>query len=277
MKKNLPFLMMLGLALLSSCASYQISTISAQNENQKSDPFTFENDSVKIVYNFKGYNAPLTVSIQNKLNQPLYVDWNKSLLVFDNNSISLSGGDIKIKGRINGYSESYGSTIYTYNNQSANLSTPKPLNVDYLLPKAIIKRQTIYIANEMLKQAQGKSGYSYVNRTDGSGVTKVATETFNPDNSPLKFKSYITLFTEVDGKPSAKSMMCEKNFYVSEIKNVPTKPKNFTYYTDAEKNVFYTGKITYFGRITGISDYSLERGMRSNANNSKNSSPTSGY
>ncbi|MBD3750670.1 MAG: hypothetical protein IE931_14375 [Sphingobacteriales bacterium] len=247
MKKNLPFLMMLGLALLSSCASYQISTISTQNENQNTDPFTFENDSVKIVYDFKGYNAPLTVSIQNKLNQPLYVDWNKSLLVFDNNSISLSGANIQIQGRINGSSENYGST--TYSNQNANLSASKPLNVDYLLPKATIKRQTIYVANEMMKQAKGKSGYSYINRTDGSGVTKVATETFNPDNSPLKFKSYITLFTEVDGKPAAKSMMCEKSFYVSDIKNVASKPKNFTYYTEANKNVFYTSKITKFGKM----------------------------
>lgn len=242
--------MMLGLALLSSCVSYQLSTISAQNETQNSDPFTFENDSVKIVYNFNGYNGPLTVSIENKLNQPLYVDWNKSILVFDDNSISLSGADIQIKGKLNGSVVNYGiNTPYntSYTNQNANLSTPKPLNVDYLLPKATIKRKTVYLANEMSRNLPDKNrGLSYINFSDGSGVTKVPTATFNPEDSPLSFKSYITLYIEDKDGKIKNSMNYVKNFYISDIKNITSKPENFTYYSEGKKNIFYTRKIVSF-------------------------------
>lgn len=261
MKKNLPFLMMLGLALLSSCASYQISTISAQNENQNSDPFTFENDSVKIVYDFKGYNAPLTVSIQNKLNQPLYVDWNKSMLVFDDNSISLSGADIQIKGNLSGTIYNYGS-IGSSINQNADLSASKPLNVDYIIPKATIKRQTIYVANEMIRNVSDKFlGYSYIISPDGSGATKVPTATFNQENSPLRFKAYITLYTANDEMQIKKSITYNKSFYVSDIKNVNTKPSAITYYSEADKNVFYTRKITTFGKMGLATSEAVAKGV----------------
>lgn len=270
MKQKLPFLLMLGLAFLSSCASYQISTIIAQSENQSNqDPFTFENDTVKIVYNFKGYNAPLTISIQNKLNLPLYIDWNKSMIVFDNNSISLSGADIQIKGKIIGSVENYG-TITSYTYQDANLSASKPLNTDYLLPKATIKRKTIYVANEMIRNVSDKSlGYSYINSPDGSGSTKVPTATFNQENSPLRFKAYITLYTVNDDAQMKKSMTFNKSFYVSDIKTVNTKPNAITYYSEADKNVFYTGKITSFGRGMEYSDASLTRGMNQPSGNSQ--------
>jgi hypothetical protein len=263
MKKKLPYLMMLGLALLSSCASYQISTIQAPNENKTNYPFTIENDSVKIVYNFKGYNAPLTVSIQNKLNQPLYIDWNKSMLVFKDNSISLSSADVNIKGRVNGtITDGNNPYISSDINQSVNLSASKSLNIDYILPMATVKRKTIYVANEMQRNLSNKNlGYSYINYTDGSGPTKVPTATFNADDSPLKFKSHLSLYTVDDSDHIKDRIVYENNFYVSEIKNTTSKPDRITYYTEGDKNVFYTGKVTYFGRVTGSNDASLSRGM----------------
>lgn len=263
MRQKLPYLMMLGLALLSSCASYQISTLKAQNENKTNDPFIIENDSVKIVYNFKGYNAPLTVSIQNKLNQPLYIDWNKSMLVFNDNSISLSSADVSIKGKVNGTITNDDNPYISSNiNQSVNLSASKSLNIDYILPMATVKRKTIYVANEMQRNLTNKKlGYSYINFIDVPELIKVPTATFSADDSPLKFKSHLSLYTVDDSDHIKDRIVYENNFYVSEIKNTTSKPNRITYYTEADKNVFYTGKVTYFGRVTGSNDASVSSGM----------------
>ncbi len=45
--------------------------------------FVQENDTVRISYRFWGENAPVTITIYNKLDEPLYVDWGRSALIID--------------------------------------------------------------------------------------------------------------------------------------------------------------------------------------------------
>ena len=68
--------------LFSSCTQYQYLTIDSDDtqENKKKE-FQFENDDVRITYNFFGANAPIEVKVYNKSSKGLNVDWSKSSLI----------------------------------------------------------------------------------------------------------------------------------------------------------------------------------------------------
>ncbi|MCF8465157.1 MAG: hypothetical protein K9G41_09965, partial [Flavobacteriales bacterium] len=46
--------------------------------------YVFDNDTVRIVYSFWAKHGQFGFSIENKLSTPIYVDWKKSNLVYNN-------------------------------------------------------------------------------------------------------------------------------------------------------------------------------------------------
>ena len=62
-------LMILGvLMLFSSCSTYYYSTLSSSEGVAEKDDFgdfVYENDSVKVVYSFFGYNLPIHITVIN--------------------------------------------------------------------------------------------------------------------------------------------------------------------------------------------------------------------
>ena len=67
--------MILGvLMLFSSCSTYYYSTLSSSEGVAEKDDFgdfVYENDSVKVVYSFFGYNLPIHITVINNSDQPL--------------------------------------------------------------------------------------------------------------------------------------------------------------------------------------------------------------
>jgi hypothetical protein len=79
-------LVLLAALLLSACSRYQYAVV---DSNVKKDGhLVFENDSVKITYPFSGNNGPATVRIHNKLSTPMYVNWQRSSLIIEGESVS---------------------------------------------------------------------------------------------------------------------------------------------------------------------------------------------
>ena len=86
--RNLLYLFVFAALLLglSACSSYYYSMLNSNDpvgeKNERGD-FVQENDTVRISYRFWGENAPVTITIYNKLDEPLYVDWGRSALIID--------------------------------------------------------------------------------------------------------------------------------------------------------------------------------------------------
>ena len=249
MKNKLQFLTILGLTLLSSCSSYQIGTLKiAENSSKdKFNSFISENDSVKITYSFKGIYAPLEITIENKLNEPIYMNWEKSALIFKDDSRSLSGNDIYIKGNIIGQISQpspQSDLIIADVNQSVNLSSPKPLTISFVAPKAIVKKKTISL-NKKAENKVPKSSWKYskVNYDDGVTATKkVKTAKFNTDNSPYKFRSYLTVYTATKDDKIKDVLNFEKSFYLAEIRNSGKLPVKVMHYKNSKGDMFYSPK-----------------------------------
>src|SRR5258705_9998756 len=62
--------------------------------------FIAENDTCRITYNFCGEKGPIHISIYNKTNKPLQVDWKKSAVIFGENAVSYFTSESKINGEI---------------------------------------------------------------------------------------------------------------------------------------------------------------------------------
>ena len=78
--------------LFTSCSrhSYQYLQLSS-TDIPVHDPnrFVVENDTFRVVYDFRGEDAALKISIVNKWNQAMLVDWTQSSMDIDNKTYSL--------------------------------------------------------------------------------------------------------------------------------------------------------------------------------------------
>jgi hypothetical protein len=70
--------------LLSGCSRFQYVFIDSHLHQNEKKEFITENDTVLIKYSFAGEDFPITLTIFNKLNQPLYIDWDRSVVVINN-------------------------------------------------------------------------------------------------------------------------------------------------------------------------------------------------
>jgi hypothetical protein len=237
--------MLLGLAFLSSCTVYQLGTLNVANENktENRDSFVSENDSVKITYSFKGAFAPLEITVENKLNEPIYVNWERSALIFADDSKSLSGEKINIGGNINGEIREpfiqVGLTIAEIR-QGVNLSSQKPLTISFIAPKATVKKTTISLDKKIENDLPKENwGYSYVSYNDGNtSASKLKTAKFDIENSPLKFKSYLTIYTANKEDVVKDVLSIQKSFYLAEIKKSANFPTKIVQYNNSKGNMF---------------------------------------
>lgn len=82
---------LLSCFLFSSCStSYFYSMVNSNSpyvERDSSLSFVTNTDSVRITHSFSGEDSPVLITVENTMTQNLYVDWNKSYLMLDNDSM----------------------------------------------------------------------------------------------------------------------------------------------------------------------------------------------
>jgi len=87
--KSIYLMLFANLILLAGCSRYQYMHVSSHLDQNDKKEFIVENDSVQIKYTFTGENFPLTITLYNKLRQPIYIDLDRSTVVMNN--IQLEG------------------------------------------------------------------------------------------------------------------------------------------------------------------------------------------
>ena len=88
-------------------------------DKNKENEFVFENDSVRINYEFSGQNFRVKYNIFNKLNKPLYINW-------DNSSVAINDEEY--------YDAYYDQPIniiapFSYLNVQSNILIDKPIEI----------------------------------------------------------------------------------------------------------------------------------------------------
>lgn len=257
------WVMLLG--MLTGCSSYYYSVLSSTDpagERNEQRDFIQETDTVRIAYSFNGEDAPVTISIYNKLDEPLFVDWTRSALIIDDVATSYSDAKAVVEGETStsSYSTTYpwgrrGSDTYASGRGSFAGNISLPAGVSFLPPKTKVEKTPLRLADfpfdKIPKDAYRKQQFGMM---DGSEVTMRVKE-FTEADSPLYFRSYLTLYTDpaADAGP-AETLTFERSFYVSKLfktGNVP--PSTFSPDQQQAGDFFYVHHVkgTQAGIIAG--------------------------
>jgi hypothetical protein len=232
----------LSLSLV-SCSTYHMSVVNSVGitKDKSTGQFVHENDSVKITYSFYGFDAPVNIRVFNKLDKPLYVDWQRSALIINGQAESYAGKQITIQGNVD--VERYRMGHLNFSSESISAGATLPNDMTFVPPHSEISNTPGEIPGAF-DYVQGidanKQQVSELQTVNG-GVKRVKTVNFTDQNTPLKFKSYLTLYA-ADGN-SAKPLTLVDEFYISMYIKSSVSPARFQIAQNNPGDLFYISHL----------------------------------
>lgn len=220
-----------------SCTTYYYSTLSSADRtgDRTSDgDFVQENDTVCVTYRFCGEDAPVCITIYNKLDEPLYVDWRRSAIIID------------------GKATSYSSDALLFEDAPGLM----PTELEMIPPHAMIEHQPLTLADFSFHKVP-KGEYRPVTYPDGrKGEVELLVRDYTLDDTPLAFRSYISLLTGGSGHELPRYLVFDKSFYVSQlIRAGGLSPKHFGPVARQAGDTFYVRHVR--GRTLGYTMLSV--------------------
>ena len=206
------FLAIVGTVMLSCSSTYIYSTLDNANREivkTETGDFFYENDSLWISYSFRGERAPIQITVFNKLEKALFIDWKKSLLVYNGIKHSFQRAEIVFTGNEQG--EPYVNNA-SVSKQWMDNTLKTPQHVSYIPPLTLVSCRTFDLTFDLgryrrtelnditLKDKKGK------NRKEKGLI-------FTYSDSPLQLSSYVNTFYD---KPDD-GQVCGIDFYVFSI------------------------------------------------------------
>lgn len=220
---------LLALAVFSSCGHYQYLTVSGDNisTSSKNNEFVSESDSVRISYNFNGEHGPVTITIANKSDKPLQVDWKKSALIVGDKPESYYRPEWQINGDVSGYRW----TNYSSGTVAATVSGQE--GMEFLPPHTTTTRTAMKVKpNGYFGLPEGVVEEKI--KIDGFSK-KLIKGTYTKENSPLVFRSYVTFLTGPEGQ----GFTTDHSFYVSQVVETVVVPELIWSQEEKPGNAFY--------------------------------------
>jgi len=230
--------------IFSSCSTYYVSKLNSLDlsKDEETGTFTFENDSIQISYNFFGENAPITINVFNKLNEPLYIDWQRSALIVGDQATSYLGDNLEINGNSTSSGASY-PTFYDWRGSTSSGSfsgTAKiPRGLTFIPPKAKVTKTQLKLAN-LFYENIADSSYQAVELATFDGSTqRIKIRNYTANNTPLSFRSYLTFYLLNQDTQEAKDIVFEQHFYVNQVSKLTIDPSNMLIYKNKRGDVFF--------------------------------------
>lgn len=242
------FFFLLG---FSSCTTYYYSLIDTNEwrvTKMDNGDFIQDNDTVSIIYCFYGENLPIEITIKNKLDQPLFLDWQQSALVIDDATTSYYNRNITVRGEIHSNTYTYRDFLFQNSNYSELFGSfaaqaTMPEGVAFIPPQATINTTPVTLTDfyfeRIPNEAFQKAKYPV---RDGS-TKSVKMVNFTEEESPLRFKSYLTLYTITPNGVRDKQIVSEQSFYISRLMNAGSMtPINIPANQEQRGDFFYVRK-----------------------------------
>ncbi|MDO6429185.1 hypothetical protein Q4E93_01210 [Flavitalea sp. BT771] len=229
--------LILILLSFSSCVSYQYLTLNSPEmpKNGKKD-FSWENDTMRLTYNFHGEGGPVTMTVFNKTDKPLFVNWKKSALIRGGEAFSLLDHNVQISGGYTG--SSAGGRVFQSASGSINGSFELPEGINLVPPGTFITKSLNAVVepnpvhsdkftakpqppSKMLTSPAGKA-YTY------------RSFSFDQAASPFQFSSYLTFALA----NNTQEFYVSHSFYVQEVILSSEIPESFGLYKPEGDQLF---------------------------------------
>jgi hypothetical protein len=228
MKPRLPFLLLLF--IFSSCTKYQYLTVSGVNiAKAENNGFVSETDTLSVQYHFSDYKGRIGIRIQNKLNQPLEIDWKRSAIIVDGKALSYFNPNATIAATMQQDSTRWRSLFAGFSDPVYLASLDGSILIDeptqFIPPSSFIYKVPLVLPVEPLQNLPEQSATTEkaVWATDVSYNYKKMV--FEQGASPLQFRSYLTL--RVGSQGAQKEFSLEHRFYISEVWKSAAGPSYF--------------------------------------------------
>jgi hypothetical protein len=212
MKTFLPAVIVI--AALSSCTTYQYLTLSSDKTTKnEAKELVWENDTVKLGFNFNGQWGAVKITALNKTEQPFSINWQKSSIVYNNIAYSLFDGSVHVSGDINRNQYYRGpNTTPTQPSATMNASFNMPSTLLFLPPKSSISQQNMNTSGVIpVLNVLPASPVEKVSM--GSYTVKYKKAVYDASSAPFRF----TLFLTYDAG-NGKEFYTQHQFYATEIK-----------------------------------------------------------
>jgi hypothetical protein len=202
-----------ALVALTSCSKSQFVSVRSNAKEAGNGNYFFENDSVKITYNFKGENGPVKISVFNKLSHPLYLDWTKSAVIVNQQSLPMWKDESRVSTVTNATEIDWGYVTTT--SGSTDGSITRPAAVAFIPPQSEISDSRVLLKRSLFAESEkSKSKKSRKRIFLSTGPATANLYEFKREDSPLTFRTYLTL--SMDQNISS-SVHIENEFWVGEI------------------------------------------------------------
>lgn len=223
-------LIVISLIVLTSCKTYvQVFETESRNTVSESNFYVYENDSLKIMYDFWHNRGVLRFSIYNKLDKPLYIDWRKSSYIYNNMKINYwEEKEFRKSNSSFYYSSSHHSSYnyspnYTSGNNFGTLSgtqstvITKPERVTFIPPKSTFVKNQFFIVSKRQFMVKDYKVNKVESKIRKGKVTTILEKTYNLDQTPFLFRNFLTVSLSED---ISEEFYIDNEFYVSKIQKL---------------------------------------------------------
>lgn len=229
------------LGLLTSCApTIQVVTLRGSNVQPTTEGLVLDNDTLTLRYSFASERGLMNVSLVNKLNQPLYVDWKRSSFIIGQKKIDYwtDVATVNLAGSTTAYR--YGK--YTSGTVNLNGSLSKEDAVRFIPPKTKVSRRQFIVlpygrprlsVNPAVVQEQDR------HNPKRRKLIPVSIYGYSANESPFRFRNYLTLSTDKDFRDE---FHIDTQFWASDIRIMP-KDQSFDIVLRKENGNSYTESI----------------------------------
>jgi hypothetical protein len=236
MKKHL-FLLLL--VTLSGCATYQYVAIDSDLPQNNYGEMLIENDTVLIKYKFSGPNCPAVVHIFNKMDVPLYIDWKQSSFILSGKSIGHSDEKLLIAGQTVGAETALTpQTSFAFSNMTGTITNSSAHS--FIPPRSYIEGLPVNLRTTFFDTR----GFEIARRP---GVAPQPYKFFDREDSPFKFRNYLTLSTFPDMR---RTFSYDNEFWAQSIRKSGSRPASQP--LKRTQNQFYLSKPTGVGAVIGF-------------------------
>lgn len=234
--RNITLALITGLVLLTSfsCTTYYYSTVrpygseTLQNEDGSFQTKTPRRD-LSVTYSFKDLDGKIIYKIHNDSDDPVFVDWSRSVIIAEDHAVQLKNNEAYFQGDANTTTYRFSDSDYAFSSGNISGTVVLPQTDLFIPPHSKIEYSPMELSRILNLEIPA---YLYQKRNIGN--SEVSFANFTEENTFLKFRSYLTLINDRDKS----QIVFEDTFFISEI--IKTGSKNILLTRDAlQRNDFF--------------------------------------
>lgn len=213
------YLLFLVSALTIASCTQKAQLVTLRGDNLKAVPdqgLVMDNDTMTLRYSFSQERGQMHILLVNKLNRPLYVDWKRSAFIIGKEKLDYwyDVADVSLR------TATFNSWYSRYSVGSINGVISKDDPVGFIPPGTQLAKQQFVVYPNGTIRLPGQPEVVEEASKNANRKKPVAVDiyTYQPDQSPLKFRNYLTLSTDKDFKTE---FTVDTKFWASDIRVLP--------------------------------------------------------